>query len=51
MIKLGTGKNGMRLTLMKSEIGLFPHLLESWSGVGCKSKFMTKWETSANMKQ
>lgn len=41
----------MRVTVMKSEIGLFPHFVKS-HGVGkYNNKFIEMSKTSANMKQ
>lgn len=41
----------MRHTLMKSEVGLFPHFVRVLGFRGVCSKFTTQLETSADMKQ
>jgi len=51
MIKLASRKSKTRLSVMKSEIGLFPQFVKSLGAGECNNKSITKWKTSANMKQ
>lgn len=41
----------MRITVMKSEIGLFPHFVNSLGVAKCNTKFTEIRKASANMKQ